>query len=170
MSSITSAGGGGTTALVTQTTAGLVKSAGQLLGTNTNDDAAAGYVGEYVSSVVTDSASVPMPASTFTSITSITLSAGDWDVSAIGGLSGNGATTFCSTLIGTTVDSAAGTVIGDSFIATTMALFTPGTNDFAMVGPQIRVSITTPTTYYMTMGSDQSGGGGFGKIWARRAR
>lgn len=55
---------------------------GQLLGkgTATNDDAAAGYIGEYVSSVISNQ-SVGTNGLYF-DITSISLTAGDWDVSA----------------------------------------------------------------------------------------
>lgn len=69
--------------LVTQSTAGAVSSAGQLLGTNTNDNASAGNVGEFISAVVTSDQTQNSPANnTYYDVTSatITLTAGDWDV------------------------------------------------------------------------------------------
>jgi len=66
---------------VAQSSSGLVKSAGQLLGTNTNDVAATGFVGESVYSGVAAGSAVAQTTSTATTITSISLTAGDWDVS-----------------------------------------------------------------------------------------
>lgn len=71
---------GGDVPNVTQSVSGTVKSAGQLLGTNTNDNAAAGFVGEFAStSVVTVNLGASNAA---TNVTSISLTAGDWDVQA----------------------------------------------------------------------------------------
>lgn len=52
-------------------------------GTNTNDDAAAGYKGEYLESVITSGTEVSMTTNTQKNITTITLTPGDWDVDAI---------------------------------------------------------------------------------------
>lgn len=66
---------------VTQSVAGLVVSAGQLLGTNTNDSAASGKVGEFISATGTQT-TLSTTAGTYTSITSasVSLTAGDWMV------------------------------------------------------------------------------------------
>lgn len=54
-----------------------------VIGTTTNNNADAGRVGEFVSSSVEVAGAVALTASgTVTNITSISLSAGDWDVSA----------------------------------------------------------------------------------------
>jgi hypothetical protein len=67
-----------TGAETTQSLPGVVKSAGQLKGTNTNDDAAAGYVGEFVgANAGTD---VTAANADYVELASVTLSAGDWDV------------------------------------------------------------------------------------------
>ncbi len=50
---------------------------GGILGTTTNDSAAATYVGEFISSSVN---AVAITSTITTNITSITLTAGDWDV------------------------------------------------------------------------------------------
>jgi hypothetical protein len=75
------AGGGGAIGFsnVTQTGAGLVQSAGQLLGTNTNDSATAGNVGEIISSS-SMSASTTTVADTEIDVTgaSIALTPGQW--------------------------------------------------------------------------------------------
>lgn len=51
-----------------------------LIGTTTNDNAAAGSVGEYISSTVLVGSAVSLTTSTTTNVTSISLTAGDWDV------------------------------------------------------------------------------------------
>lgn len=54
---------------------------GQIPGTATNDDASAGRVGEYVSSAIVSGSAVSIAVSaTPINVTSISLSAGDWDV------------------------------------------------------------------------------------------
>lgn len=49
-------------------------------GTNTNDDAATGYVGELITSSVASGSAVSLSTGTAADVTSITLTAGDWDV------------------------------------------------------------------------------------------
>jgi hypothetical protein len=53
---------------------------GQLPGTTTNDNAAAGNVGEYVNSTIGSGSAVSLTNGTGANIASISLSAGDWDV------------------------------------------------------------------------------------------
>ncbi len=54
-----------------------------LRGTTTNDNAATGYVGEYLSSGITVGAAVALTTDVAANITSISLTAGDWDVSGV---------------------------------------------------------------------------------------
>ena len=54
---------------------------GQLPGTSTNDSANAGSVGEYVESQILVGGAISVTTATATNITSISLGAGDWDVS-----------------------------------------------------------------------------------------
>jgi hypothetical protein len=51
-------------------------------GTVTNDNAAAGILGEYVESVIASGSSIALTTGTAKTITSISLTAGDWDVAA----------------------------------------------------------------------------------------
>lgn len=50
-------------------------------GTGTNDSAAAGYVGEYISSQILFASAVSLTTATTKNVTSISLTAGDWEVS-----------------------------------------------------------------------------------------
>jgi hypothetical protein len=61
----------------------LTRTAGvSLSGTNTNDSAAAGYVGEYIESSIALASAVSLTSGAASNVTSISLTAGDWDVSA----------------------------------------------------------------------------------------
>ncbi len=55
-------------------------STGGIIGTATNDSANAGSVGEYISSTVLIGAAVPVNSGASANVTSIALTAGDWDV------------------------------------------------------------------------------------------
>jgi hypothetical protein len=59
-----------------------LSSTGQLSGkgTSTNDNAAAGFIGEYVESVIASASAVSLTTNTAANVTSISLTAGDWDV------------------------------------------------------------------------------------------
>ena len=58
-----------------------VSTTGQIPGTNTNNNASAGNVGEYISSTLAVGSEITLSPNTATNITSISLTAGDWDVS-----------------------------------------------------------------------------------------
>lgn len=82
---------------VAQNSSGLVKSAGQLLGTNTNDNACSGCVGEEIVSIFSGTT---FTAGVYYDLTSISLATpGDYDCSAQYSLT-KGADTFTSTYIG----------------------------------------------------------------------
>ena len=54
-----------------------------VLGTVTNDNANTGYVGEYVSSAVAAGSAVALTSTATANVTSISLTAGDWEVTGI---------------------------------------------------------------------------------------
>ena len=60
-----------------------VITAGQIVGTATNDSATAGNVGEYVSSAVTPAYPITLTSTQYADVTSISLTAGDWDVTGM---------------------------------------------------------------------------------------
>lgn len=141
-------------------------------GTNTNDSAAAGEIGEYVESVVTAGSAVASPASTqYYDVTSISLTAGDWDVSALVTHVQNGATiSYVLGGIGTaTGNNSAGLVDGD-----TAAEGPPSTvvyHGYASIPPK-RISLAATTTYYLKAAQTYSAGApkAAGRISARRVR
>ena len=69
-----------------------VISGSQLLGTATSDNAAAGNVGEVISSTVAQGSAISLTSNLAANVTSITLTPGDWDVSAVLSVLGSGTT------------------------------------------------------------------------------
>lgn len=119
-----------------------------LQGTNTTGDAATGYVGEYVESVVLIGSAVALTNVTQTNVTSISLTAGDWDVWANVIFSGAGSTNITQAISGinttsTTLPTApAGGAYG--FWVGNITGVAPG-----IVTGQRRITINATTTVYL---------------------
>lgn len=145
-----------------------------IAGTTTNDNAAAGYVGQYVESSVASGSAVSMTTDTPANITSISLTAGDWDVRGTVGFVAGASTSISNILVGASSTSAtlptppaSGTYTGYhvSFLGT----FTDASYPF---GPG-RLSLAATTTIYLVCQTTFSGGTGnaaYGFIGARRVR
>lgn len=116
---------------------------GGIVGTTTNDDAAAGKVGEFITATTS---TVSITSSSAKTITSISLTAGDWDV-------------WCSirfTPAGTTVPTAFqgcvsstnnATEVNSSFIVSQVTSFPTGTLQYYSMAP-VRKSLSGTTTIY----------------------
>lgn len=146
---------------------------GQLPGTTTNDNAAAGKVGEYTSSIVLAGAAISLTTTQAADITTLQLTAGDWDVS---GLCANQPGVATTTTVGicniTTAANTLNNVPSDGgAIAFTNAALGAGLQE-SLTTDIARVSINATTTYHLVTRFDFAGGtnGGFGKIRARRVR
>lgn len=134
--------------IIADTTGSLSRNGGggiPLEGTNTNDSAAAGYVGELIQN--TNSASLTSGSSA--NCAQITLTAGDWDIYLGGLFSGAGATTTTQVQLGINTTSA--TLPGGN-PPLQMFLFrvSSAITDF-IYGPSVgpyAVSIASSTTYY----------------------
>lgn len=141
-------------------------------GTTTNDNAAAGIVGEFISATVLSGAAVAIATATPTNITSISLTPGDWDVSGFvsAGYTGSAMTR----LLGWTSATSAtlpifpnnGGAGGHESLNGTSGI---GLN--TLVGVQ-RFSLASTTTIYLTAYVAFSSGAAavFGFIRARRMR
>lgn len=141
----------------------------RIVGSATNDTASTGDVGEAVASTVAVGSAVALTTNTPANVTSVTLTAGDWDVSGVVNLA---------------FGSATHTGSAASFSTTTATLATDGSEGYN--GEQItitsttgsvpvglgRVSLSATTTVYLVARSTFSAGtvGAFGKIVARRRR
>lgn len=144
-----------------------------IVGTTTNNNAAAGSVGELISSVVPLASVVSLTNNTSATVTSISLTAGDWDVYGNVTLNG-GATTllqyyscWCG-LSNTTPDPSLWT--GQSYGVAGLATFAE--NQVGSTTPYLRVSIATTTTIYLAViaGFTLSTATACGGIFARRIR
>lgn len=141
-------------------------------GTNTNDSASAGFKGEYISSTIASASAVSLTNNTYADVTSIDLTAGDWDVSAIVVFSGVGVTgTEFGGGIGTASgNSSTGTSFGDNFADTSNA--PTATANPGVSIPTFRISLPSSSTRYLkgfalfSLGSVKA----YGRISARRVR
>lgn len=146
---------------------------GPTIGTTTNDNAAAGQVGEVIASTVLVGSAVSTGTSLSThNVTSISLTAGDWDV--------HGAVTFHLGLSAPTgLQAAIGLVSNSSpvvpSVGTVNCVAPPpsiGTENFVTAGT-CRISLASTTTVYLTETAVWPSGTGptaYGFIEARRAR
>lgn len=78
---------------------------GQIPGTTTNDNAAAGMIGEYVSNTIASGSAVPLTTNQPANVATISLTAGDWDVAFDAWFTGNAATTVTRAQSGPSVTS-----------------------------------------------------------------
>lgn len=144
--------------------------ASTVTGVTDGSDAAAGKVGERISASIVQASAVSLTTATPKTVTSISLTAGDWDVTAIGAITGASTGTVFDVAIGGTTNSLTGTVLGDTRCQTPTVSLTGA--DATLMVPAARISISSTTTYYLivqetfTIGSPKA----YGRISARRVR
>lgn len=149
----------------------LVSDSGVIAGTSTNDSAAAGSVGEYKESVATSTAAAS--TTVWKDLASISLTAGDWDVSALASVtpnSGSLANAFIG--IGTvTGNDATGVVTGDTRAEISCSFTGASLWQSASIPPK-RVSLAGSATYYLKIYAAFGGAtpNFVGRISARRVR
>lgn len=144
-----------------------------IVGTATNDNATAGNIGQYIQSVVSRSTPVTASANgTYFDITSISLTAGDWEVSLTVGLIPATTQTGYEIGIGTTTgNSAAGMAYGENQLQINTTGLGAALDD-GMSIPGYRVSIASTTTYFAkglgfySLGTPKF----YGRLSARRMR
>lgn len=145
-----------------------------IVGTATNNNVGAGFVGEFVSSVLASGAAISITTNTATNLTSIPLTAGDWDV--WGNITFLPAATTNVNNVSSWLSSTSAT-IPDISLANTMPYGPAGVvagagGNFGSVSPQQRFSLAAPTTIYIsgyttfTVSTTTMCGG----IYARRRR
>ena len=155
----------------------LVLSTNGLTGTVTNDDATAGSLGEIVTSTIPTGSAVAVTDSTPVNVTSISLTAGDWDVSGVVNfnLSGVTGTSFQSGVSLTTATlpaQASGSGMGTDALASIPLVTTLLTGLHNMHINPVRIKLAATTTVYLvakqalTVGTSVA----FGTIRARRMR
>lgn len=122
----------------------------QLKGNNTNTAPPAGFIGERIVATVGNGSPVSISNNSVTNITSVALTAGVWDISAVAGYTGGGGavTGTQTTLTISTANNTAGT-LGDARVDTP-TVPTVG-SDMSMTIPNVRVLLSGNTTYYMNV-------------------
>ena len=159
-----------TSAITPSQTAGIV-------GTTTNNNADAGSVGEVVSSSVAVGSAVALTnavsATSGKTITSISLTAGDWDIFGSVGINMLSTTNFTAIAggINTVTDTLNSLYEEETRFAFGAAGVVPN-NVISFAFPTTRVSIASTTTYYLIgyASFTVSTATTFGRITARRAR
>ncbi len=144
-----------------------------VIGTTTNDNAAAGSVGELISSVIAQASATSLANATPKNITTISLTAGDWDVW------GNvsfipGATTNITALSGWISSTNASLPDGSLYVQHQYGSsgVVTNVNVTGFCVPQLRFSLSGTTTIYLSVSQNftLSTLTGCGGIYARRVR
>jgi hypothetical protein len=116
---------------------------GQLPGTNTNDNAAPGMVGEYITATGT---AVSLTTVTPTNVTSISLTPGDWEVAGSFAFNPAGSTVLQAEDVGISTVSA--TFPAAPFLFFDNSAKAAGASDGGVV-PTQRISVASTTTVYL---------------------
>lgn len=147
----------GTSEFMNVTTAGVATFAGQLIGkgTATNDSAAAGFIGEFLSA---NSAGVAVGSTTSdVNIITLSLTAGDWDCEGTANL-GAGLTGLTNYTVVVSKSSAAyDTVTQGGIVQHAPASYTPPGSIFVPTGRR-RISQSSTANVYLVGRADYSGG------------
>ena len=141
-----------------------------LIGTSTNDNAAAGNIGEYISSTIVQGSAVSLTTGTSTNVTGINLTAGDWDV---GGnvLYKIGATTTIS-ICASGASSSSATLPAVDKIWQYLPTSFSSSFDQGFPVPTQRFSLAASTTVYLVANATFaiSTCSAYGNLFARRMR
>ncbi len=137
-------------------------------GTRTNDSAAAGNVGEYISAAA--AAATPASSLQYGDVASIALTKGDWDISCLAVTQGATVDLLLAGVGTATGNVATGLVIGDT--AAEIAATAGTSTNLTVSIPAVRKSITSTTTFYLKEFLEYASGSPTisGRISARRVR
>ena len=125
---------------------------GKYKGYNTNTAPAAGFIGEQIRSAVASGSLVTLTSNTAKTVTSISLTAGIWDVSTLCNFVPNNGTTVTQLALSISpTDNTLGSAGGDDTaqcnqIGTAIANYGP-----TLCVPSFRISLSATTTYYMVV-------------------
>lgn len=143
-----------------------------VVGVTTNSNAAAGSVGEFISSTVASGSAVALTSGANINVTSISLTPGDWDVQGNVGFVPAGTTTTSAIGGAISTTSAAVPTPPSSGGYSFLSLASPaGASNLLPVG-RTRLSLAVTTTVYLVAQSTfaVSTSGAYGFIGARRVR
>lgn len=139
------------------------------IGTATNDNAVAGGIGEFIQSSVAQGSAVALTTATPANVTSMSLTAGDWDVWANAWYNPSASMTLIQVGISTVSATLPTPPSGGGYnaLATTFAGVTNSS-----LPCQMRLSLNATTTVFLVTYATFASGtvGGYGSIQARRRR
>lgn len=146
-----------------------------ITGTNTNDNAAVGAIGETVSSTITFAAKGTNTNNVARNVTSISLTAGDWDVQGCASFNYATLAATSASQLSAAISQTSATIPDDGYQAYGL-IVNPTAGAQTLLAscplPRRRISLASTTTIYLV--SQMSGVGGtlqsFGFIQARRVR
>jgi len=145
----------------------------QLLGTTTNDNATAGNVGEFVSSTVNSGSAVSLTTNVAANITSISLTAGDWDVfiDAYFSFAGTTSVTNMQTSI-STISATISQTPGNWGVVQQAASVPTAANPTNLGAGPVRLSLSGTTTVFLVVQATftVAATSAYGIISARRVR
>lgn len=138
-----------------------------IVGTTTNNNADAGYVGEFVSSEVLIASATSLTQNVAKNITSISLTAGDWNVWGNVWISSTAGFGIYASTISTT-----SATLPDQALYTQSGLASQNNGTMNFPTPFKRISISSTTTVYLVAIWNSGAGttSGAGAIYARRVR
>jgi hypothetical protein len=138
-----------------------------ITGTTAADNATAGTVGEFKSSVITQASPTSITNNSSANVTSVSLTAGDWDVWGNVGANTSGAIQGIAGGINTTTGT-----LPNSELYSYLNLGAGAIGSLTGITvPMIRANISSTTTYYLVINVGGTGTlSGYGGIYARRRR
>lgn len=148
----------------------------EIEGTGTNDNATAGYVGEFMESNIASGSATALTTATAKNVTSLSLTAGDWDVWGNVLFTGNAATTV--TYIAGFISTVSATFPTPPNAGAYMNFVPPAGGNFAgnntpgLLAGQRRISVSSTTTVYLEAYAEFAVNtlSSYGYIAARRVR
>jgi hypothetical protein len=164
--------GGLIPAAITATSLQFSPSTGGIIGTVAADDAAAGEVGEYLSSTVPLTSSISIANGPVVAVTSLSLTPGDWDVGGLVGYNTNGTATDvnCIGFVSTTSALPTDGVSGGVFNCWPEAVASTQYINNTVSTTRFNLAATTTVSLYAQCNYTGTGMTTFGFMRARRVR
>lgn len=120
-----------------------------IYGVTTNSNAAAGQVGEYISSSILFGSSISLTSTFSSNVTSISLTAGDWDVRGVVSFTPAGTTTSSDFRVAiNTVSASLPTIGAENNISASSTAYAAAGYAILPVGT-MRISLSATTTVYL---------------------
>lgn len=128
-------------------TATQVKTFAQI-GTTTNDSASAGAVGEYVSSIIASGSAISLSTGASSNLTSISLTAGDWDVETVLHFTFGAATSYTRLIGSLSTTTASIDATADRYVERATAANIPGALSVSLSTIRAQFSLAGTTTVF----------------------